>query len=63
MSTMTDSRFKIIEIQAGLGFSNHCFVQLRDDIGQELEEKRFANTTLKINKMKQTMCDTIKLKF
>ena len=63
---MADSKFKITEIQAGLGLLNHQFVQMRDNIRQELEEKEFANTTLATNGMKrniQTMVDSVKLKF
>ncbi len=63
---MTDSKFKITEIQVGLGLSNDRFAQMRDDVQQELEEKGFAYTILATNGMKrniQTMVNIVKLKF
>lgn len=52
---MADSKFKITEMQAGLSFLNYRFAQMRDDVLQELEEKRFANTTLATNKMRKNI--------
>ena len=63
---IADTKFKITEIQADLGLSNYQFAQMKDDIQQELEEKRFANTTLATNGMRrniQTIINSIKLKF
>lgn len=52
---MADSKLKITEIQIGFGLSNHRFAQMRDDVQQKPEEKRFANTTLVITGIKSNI--------
>ena len=63
---MADSRFKIHEIQAGLGLSGHRFAQLREDVRREVERQGLTTTTLATNDMRrnvQTLVDTIISRF
>lgn len=63
---MTDSKFKIIKIQAGFDLLNHWFAQMKDDVWQKFEERGFVNMTLAINGIRkniQTRVNIIKLKF
>ena len=63
---MADSRFKIHEIQTGLGLSGHRFAQLRKDDRQEVERQGLITTTLATNDIRrnvQTLVDTIISRF
>lgn len=63
---MANSRFKIPEIQTGLGLSVHCFAQLREEVRREVEDKGLTTTTLATSGMGRNMhniVDTLISKF
>lgn len=63
---MADSRFKIHEIQVGLGLFGHHFAQLREDVRREDEKQGLTTTTFAINDMRrnvQTLVNTIISRF